>query len=124
MEPKGSVPCSQEPFRSQMYGYITLFFEIYFNSNFTNQVYEPQYIWECNKLKLNHIEAKECSEIMQSFECDCTEVGSGGRIAFVTAIHLQAEVSVSVCPTLQYLNTLMTALHNIVTLLFVSLYIC
>lgn len=76
------------------------------------------------ELKLNHAEGEEYSETMHSFECDYTEVGSGGRIAFVTAIHLQAEVSVSVCPSLQYLNTLMTALHNIVTLLFVFLCIC
>lgn len=89
-----------------------------------NHVYELQYISESHKPKLNHTEAKEYSETMRLFECDCTEVGSGGRIVFVTAIHLQAEVTLSACPSLQYLNTLMTALHNIVTLLFVFLCIC
>jgi len=111
-------------FLSQMHGYIILFSEIDLNCNFTSHIYKLQCISKCHKLKFNHAEGEEYSETMHSFECDYTEVGSGGRIAFVTAIHLQAEVSVSVCPSQQYLNTLMTALHNIVTLLFVFLCIC
>ena len=107
-----------------MHRYIILFSEIHLNCHFTSHVYELQYISKCHKLKFNHAEVEEYSETIHSFECDYTEVGSGGRIEFVTAIHLQAEVSLCVCPSLQYLNTLMTALHNIVTMLFVFLCIC
>jgi hypothetical protein len=111
-------------FLSQMHKYIILFSKIDLNVNITSNVYERHHVSECHKLKFNHAEGEEYSETMHSFECDYTEVGSGGRIAFVTAIHLQAEVSLSACPSLQYLNTLMTALHNIATLLFVFLCLC